>query len=333
MASITTRAGKGSPLTNAEVDANFNNLNDFKVEQDAATGAANIPTGNNGQRPGSPAVGMFRFNSDTSSFEGYDGAVWGSIGGGVEYSRKTANYTLAAGEGVIADTSGGTWTITLPATPATGDYVLIADGAAWGTNNLTVGRNGSTIEGAAENLTLDISGAQVTLIYDNTTWHVYTQVGAESGTALVAADIGVTVQAYDADTAKLDVSQTWAANQNLADYLLTRPTLKDYAIEGVAIGNTGATRTFDLETGNFFSATLDQACTFTFSNPAASGDFCGFVLEITDGGAYVITYPASVDWVGGTPPTLTAAGVDQLVFTTRDAGTTYLGFVVGLDIK
>ena len=43
--------------------------------------------------------------------------------------------------------------------------------------------------------------------------------------------------------------------------------------------------------------------------------------------------PASVDWVGGTAPTLTASGVDQLVFTTRDGGTTYFGFVAGLDIK
>ncbi len=32
MATIVTRAGKGAPLTNAEVDANFNNLNSDKVE-------------------------------------------------------------------------------------------------------------------------------------------------------------------------------------------------------------------------------------------------------------------------------------------------------------
>ena len=36
MASITTRAGKGSPLTNAEVDANFTNLNDDKLERDGS---------------------------------------------------------------------------------------------------------------------------------------------------------------------------------------------------------------------------------------------------------------------------------------------------------
>jgi hypothetical protein len=118
-----------------------------------------------------------------------------------------------------------------------------------------------------------------------------------------------------------------------ADNLVTRPVLKDYAVEGQAIGNTGATRTFDLNDANFFSATLDQACTFTFSDPPASGDFGAFVLELTNGGAFAITWPASVDWPGGTAPSLTAAGVDQLVFTTRDAGTTWLGFVAGLDLS
>jgi hypothetical protein len=126
---------------------------------------------------------------------------------------------------------------------------------------------------------------------------------------------------------------TLAGEAACADNLVTRATLKDYAVEGSAVGSTGATRTFDLSVANFFSATLDQACTFTFSNPPASGDFGSFVLELTNGGAFAITYPASVDFVGGVAPTLTASGVDQLVFTTRDGGTTYFGFVAGLDIK
>jgi hypothetical protein len=126
---------------------------------------------------------------------------------------------------------------------------------------------------------------------------------------------------------------TMAGELACADQIVSRPVLKDYAIEGSAIGNTGATRTLDLNDANFFSATLDQACTFTFSDPPASGDFGCFVLKLTDGGAFAITWPASVDWPGGTAPTLTASGVDQLVFTTSDGGTTWYGFVAGLDIK
>ena len=88
MATIVTRAAKGSPLTHVEVDANFTNLNTDKVEaaavvaKTAATGSAVIPTGTEAQRDGSPSAGYLRFNSDATSFEGYDGSAWGSIGGG-----------------------------------------------------------------------------------------------------------------------------------------------------------------------------------------------------------------------------------------------------------
>jgi hypothetical protein len=49
MATIVTRAAKGTPLTHVEVDANFTNLNTDKVEaaavvaKTAATGSAVIP--------------------------------------------------------------------------------------------------------------------------------------------------------------------------------------------------------------------------------------------------------------------------------------------------
>ena len=83
---------------------------------------------------------------------------------------------------MIADTSGGVFTITLPASPSAGHAVEFADGASWATNNLTIARNGSTIEGAAENLTVDIAGVSIELIYDGSTWEVFTSAGPQ-GTA------------------------------------------------------------------------------------------------------------------------------------------------------
>lgn len=47
-----------------------------------STGAVKLSTGTTGERPGTPAAGMMRFNSTTTSFEGYNGSNWGSIGGG-----------------------------------------------------------------------------------------------------------------------------------------------------------------------------------------------------------------------------------------------------------
>ena len=46
------------------------------------TGAIDVASGTTAQRPGSPSAGMFRFNSTSSEFEGYDGSDWGEIGGG-----------------------------------------------------------------------------------------------------------------------------------------------------------------------------------------------------------------------------------------------------------
>jgi hypothetical protein len=148
-------------------------------------------------------------------------------------------------------------------------------------------------------------------------------------------DLGVTLQQYDADTAKLDVAQNWSAGQNFQDNYLQRVNLKDYGEVTNAIGSTGGgTQDIDLSLGNSVSATVDtSANTFTFSNPTASDEQNGFVLYLTNGGSQTVNWPASVDFAGGTAPTLTSAGVDVLVFTTIDAGTRWYGFAAGLDMK
>jgi len=46
----------------------------------SSTGALTISKGNTSERP-SPVSGMLRFNTQTSEFEGYNGAAWASVGG------------------------------------------------------------------------------------------------------------------------------------------------------------------------------------------------------------------------------------------------------------
>ena len=48
----------------------------------SGTGQIKVATGTTGERSGTPATGMFRFNTDLSQFEGYNGTAWGEIGGG-----------------------------------------------------------------------------------------------------------------------------------------------------------------------------------------------------------------------------------------------------------
>ena len=101
--------------------------------------------------------------------------------------------------------------------------------------------------------------------------------------------------------------------------------LINYGLVHSALGSVSGATTINLLNGNFFSATVAGATTWTFSNPLASPNACGFVIELTNAGAYAITWPAAVKWPSATAPTLTAAGVDVLVFITDDGGTTWRG--------
>ena len=135
MATIVTRAGKGSPLTHNEVDANFTNLNSDKVEaaavvaKTAATGSAVVPTGTEAQRDGSPSAGYLRFNSDATSFEGYDGSAWGSIGGGAVNGIFYENDQAIATSYTIASTKNAM--TTGPIDINSGVSVTIESGARW----------------------------------------------------------------------------------------------------------------------------------------------------------------------------------------------------------
>jgi len=106
----------------------------------------------------------------------------GPSGALTAWAVKSTTYTAVNGDRLIANTSAGVFTITLPATPVTGAYVVITDANNWSANNLTVARNGSTIEGYAQDLVLDQKGVTVELIYDGGTWSVTATTGAQGVT-------------------------------------------------------------------------------------------------------------------------------------------------------
>ena len=122
-----------------------------------------------------------------------------------------------------------------------------------------------------------------------------------------------------------------------ADQIISAPVLKDVGETCVANATSGSTDTIDLTDGNVHNVTLTANCTFTFSNPPASGTSGSFTLFLNqDGtGSRTATWPGSVKWAGGTAPTLTttASRTDILVFTTIDAGTIWYGAVSGQDFS
>jgi len=87
----------------------------------------------------------------------------------------------------------------------------------------------------------------------------------------------------------------------------------------------------DLSVGEYFSKLITGNTTLTFSN-IPSG-YAGWVLEITNGGSATVTWPTNVKWGGGVAASLTASGVDILVFTTDDSGTTIRAGIFSTDSK
>jgi len=94
----------------------------------SGTGAVTLPVGTTAQEPASPTAGMIRFNSQTSQFEGYNGATWASVGGGAtggggdqvfvqNQGVVTTNYTLSTGfnaESVGPITINSSVSVTIP---------------------------------------------------------------------------------------------------------------------------------------------------------------------------------------------------------------------------
>jgi hypothetical protein len=131
-------------------------------------------------------------------------------------------------------------------------------------------------------------------------------------------------------------SKVLTADANNVAYASGEFKAKHY-IEQYAAVTSGSAVTLDLHDGNVFAVTMGHNITFTFNNPPSNNDGFGFTLKLVqDGtGSRTATWPGTVDWVGGTAPTLTgtAASVDIFTFFTHDAGTTWYGFTVGLDVK
>ena len=87
-------------------------------------------------------------------------------------STSITAYTAVAGDNLLIDTASTGVTITLPASPSKGDTVSIMDVSAtggFGSNNVTVNRNGQPIRGAASNLTLNNNNQSIKLRHTNAT--------------------------------------------------------------------------------------------------------------------------------------------------------------------
>jgi len=121
------------------------------------------------------------------------------------------------------------------------------------------------------------------------------------------------------------------ANVDLQNNILERAGIRDYSIRGVQHGVIVSNTTLNLANGNFFSATVDNNITFSFSNFPDSSQYGEFVLLLANAGGWTITWPGTVRWPSATAPTL-SGNTDILVFSSEDGGTTVLGALAAGDV-
>ena len=182
---------------------------------------------------------------------------------------------------------------------------------------------------------LSITATATELNYvDGVTSAIQTQLDAK-GTVSSLSDLGITATATELNY----VDGVTSAIQTQLDAKITADVTGEFIADSynetyAAVTSTSNATTVNCETGNSFMHTLTENTTFTFSNPPASGTAYSMSIEIiqdASASGFTVTWPSSVDWPAATAPTLTAtaSAKDVFVFTTRDGGTTWLGFTAG----
>jgi hypothetical protein len=155
--------------------------------------------------------------------------------------------------------------------------------------------------------------------------------------AVLNADLAGSIAAAKITNTAVTLSDT----QTLTNKTLTSPTINTATINTSNIvggysawvsDSDGATITFDLSAGNKHKVTLGGNRTLALSN-VQNGHV--FIVRLTqDGsGSRTVGWFSTVNWAGGSAPTLTTtAGKSDTFGFIQTAADTYDGYVIGMNI-
>ena len=300
-----TTGSNNVALGNGALDAATTGGRNVAIGQDAmGAGVATASTGDN------IAIG-YRSGYDLTS--GTDNLFIGDLAG---TNITTASNNIALGANALdsATTGGRNIAIGLnamgaaPATSSNGDNITIGvqsgDAISTGTDNALIG----TLAGY-----LVSSGSSNVLLGNNTALTLTTGSGnvvlgsfAEPSSATVSNEI------------------------TLGNTSVTRFRIPGAGIDNTSAALSGTTPSVNVGARDTYTLTTSGNTTFTFTGAPSSGQVGTFSLIITAGGTHTLTWPASVDWAGGTAPDAPASGEkDIYTFMTVDGGTTWYGFLAG----
>lgn len=154
----------------------------------SGTDSIKVPAGTTAQRNGSAVNGMFRYNSTTNEFEGYQNNAWGAIGGGGTTVNNNADNRIITGSST-ADTLEAETGLTYNAgtlAQGSGDFTLDVPG------NIILDADGNTIS-------LKDGGTEIGQIGLDSAGLVMTVVGADKDFFVAGDDGGTGITAFRAD--------------------------------------------------------------------------------------------------------------------------------------
>jgi len=234
----------------------------------SATDALRLPAGTNAQRPGSPANGDIRYNSDGATIEGYAGGAWANLASGSELKDAdedtSVNVEPSSDLDEIHFTAGGTQIAKISATVSEFGVTQISNTA-------------STITGLTTNgdITLTPNGTGVVV--------ASTGLSANDQNITNVGDIAVDTISADGTTVGVTMTDNTAAALDIKEgsnsYLKFDTTDSSELITAgesltVASGKTFTTDTADINGGAIDGTAIgaNSASTGAFTSITASGN-------------------------------------------------------------
>ena len=230
-------------------------------------------------------------------------------------TAKTGNFAGVNGNGYFVNTASGAITVTLPSSPSAGDIIAIKDYTDnFGTNNVTIARNGSKINSFCNCAKLTVDGESATLVYVDGTrgWKSVqnSQTGGVSGAQFVAARGGLTFECGDFRTHVFKGDDNFtvdnagnACGSNTVDYFVLAG--------GGGAANSGPAGGAGGGGGIRVSNSLSLPAPLSYPQIAPAG------LPVSVQ-AYPITVGAGAAKVG--PPSVGANGADSVFSTITSTG-------------
>jgi hypothetical protein len=281
MATIVTRAGKGSPLTNNEVDANFTNLN---IEVSAALSAAGIYLAS--------VAGANNITASTSvPLAGYvAGQAFRFVAAGTNTAAVTLNIN---GLGVRAVTKDGAVALALGDIAAGAVIEVVYDGTQFQIPSSMIG-SGTVADGSI--VTAKLADSAVTTVKLASGAVTAAKLDPALVLPIVNGGTGAMTLAA-AGLAQLGVAQTFTATQ-VAD-------------NGTASVSTTSTYTFD-GADQIRTVTFTNAITVTFGAPTGitPNAYYTFRLLAGDTSARTFAWNSAYKFPAATPPLTTGTATN-----------------------